>query len=57
MPPEQARDTGTQALRASLRRDLAAGYTAEAGRYEALGQQAAAARLRAQGRLLAGYLD
>ncbi len=41
----------------AILRDQVTGYTAEAGRYEALGQQAAADRLRAQARLLSGYLD
>lgn len=47
-------DDGQQ--RAILREQVT-GYLTEAGRYEALGQQAAADRLRAQARLLSGYLD
>jgi uncharacterized protein YqeY len=41
--------------RATLR-DQITGYTTEADRYEALGKQDAAARLRTQARLLTAYL-
>ena len=40
----------------SILRDQITGYTTEADRYEALGQPAAARRLRDQARLLAAYL-
>ena len=40
----------------AILRDQVAGYTTEADRYDALGQQAAAQRLRAQARLLTTYL-
>jgi hypothetical protein len=40
----------------AILRDQIAGYAADADRYEALGQQDAAGRLRAQARLLTAYL-
>jgi hypothetical protein len=40
----------------AILRDQVTGYTAEASRYESLGQQAAADRLQAQARLLSAYL-
>jgi hypothetical protein len=41
----------------AILRDQIAGYAADADRYEALGQQGAAGRLRAQARLLTAYLS
>jgi len=49
------RDLSNSDQRAILR-DKITGYTAEADRYEALGQSDAAARLRTQARLLSAYL-
>lgn len=49
------RDLSDSDQRAILR-DQITGYTAEADRDEALGQPAAAARLRTQAHLLSGYL-
>ena len=49
------RDLSNSDQRAILR-DKITGYTAEADRYEALGQPDAAARLRTQARLLSAYL-
>jgi len=49
------RDLSDSDQRAILR-DKITGYTAEADRYEALGQPDAAARLRTQARLLSAYL-
>ena len=49
------RDLSDSEQRAILR-DQITGYTAEADRYEALGQPDAAARLRTQARLLSAYL-
>jgi hypothetical protein len=49
------RDLSDSEQRAILR-DQITGYTTEADRYEALGQPAAAARLRTQARLLSGYV-
>jgi hypothetical protein len=40
----------------TILREQIAGYTIEADRYEALGQQDAAARLRGQARVLTAYL-
>jgi uncharacterized protein YqeY len=53
---EAARLDLDDARQRAILRDQVTGYTEEADRYEALGQQAAAARLRAQGRLLSAYL-
>ena len=41
----------------AILREQVTGYTTEADHYAALGQQAAADRLRAQARLLSEYLD
>ena len=49
------RDLGESEQRAILRGQVT-GYTAEADRYEALGQPDAARRLRSQARLLGAYL-
>jgi len=49
------RDLSDSDQRAVLREQIT-GYTTEADRYEALGQPAAAARLRAQAHLLSAYL-
>jgi uncharacterized protein len=49
------RDLGDSEQQAVLREQIT-GYTAEADRYEALGQPDAANRLRTQARLLSGYL-
>ncbi len=54
---ETARLNLSDSQQLAILRDQVTGYTTEAARYEALGQQAAAARLRAQARLLAAFLD
>lgn len=53
---EAARQDLSDSEQRAILRDQLTGYTAEADRYEALGQPAAAARLRAQAHLLSGYL-
>jgi hypothetical protein len=53
---EAARRALSDSEQRAILRDQVTGYTAEAGRYEALGRPAAAARLQAQARLLSGYL-
>jgi uncharacterized protein len=53
---EAARRELDESDQRAILRDQIAGYTAEADRYEALGQPAAAARLRSQAQLLSGYL-
>jgi uncharacterized protein len=53
---EAARRDLSASQQQAILRDQVADYTAEADRYEALGQQDAAARLRTQARLLTAYL-
>jgi hypothetical protein len=53
---EAARCNLSDGKQQAILRDQIAGYAAYADRYEALGQQDAAGRLRAQARLLTAYL-
>jgi uncharacterized protein len=53
---EAARRDLSDSEQQAILRDQITGYTAEADRYEALGQPDAARRLQAQARLLSGYL-
>jgi len=53
---EAARRSLDDGQQRAILREQVTGYITEAGRYETLGQQAAAARLRAQARLLSAYL-
>ena len=53
---EAARRNLSDGQQQAILRDQIAGYAADADHYEALGQQAAAGRLRAQARLLSAYL-
>jgi hypothetical protein len=53
---EAARLHLTASQQRGILRDQISGYTAEAEHYDALGQQAAASRLRNQARVLTAYL-
>ena len=53
---EAARRNLSAGQQQAILRDQIAGYAADADRYEALGQQDAAGRLRTQARLLMAYL-
>ena len=53
---EAARRNLSDGPQQAILRDQIAGYAADADRYEALGQQDAAGRLRARARLLTAYL-